>query len=57
MGNKLSNVRSSVILRSGEDLTSFNGNNRTNFSDGEKKHKEAFWYVYFFSRFSEKNVG
>ena len=48
MGNKLSNVRSSVILRSGEDLTSFNGNNRTNFSDGEKKHKEASWYVYFF---------
>ena len=36
-GNKLSNVRTSV-LRSGEGLTSFNKNNRVNFS-GDKKLK------------------
>ena len=35
-GNKLSNVRSFIILLSGEDLTSFNNGNSTNFS-GEKK--------------------
>ena len=35
-GNKLSNVRSLISLLSGEGLTSFSINNRTNFS-GEKK--------------------
>ena len=36
-GNKLSAVRSFIILRSGEGLTSFNKNGRANFS-GKKVH-------------------
>ena len=35
-GNKLSNVRSFIILKSGKDLTSFTKSNPTNFC-GEKK--------------------
>ena len=35
-GNKLSNVKSFIILPSGEGLTSFSINNRTNFF-GEKR--------------------
>ena len=38
--NKLSNVRSFIIQRSGEGFISFNGNKRTNFC-GEKKYNEA----------------
>ena len=45
-GNKLSNVWTSV-LRSGEGLTSFNKNNRVNFS-GEKKIKMKLFLVSFF---------
>ena len=37
-GNKLSNVRSLIILLSGEGLTSFNNDNSTTFY-GEKKKK------------------
>ena len=47
-GNKLSNVRSFIILRSGKGLTSFNKDNSTNFP-GEKKYNEAFPGVYFFT--------
>ena len=39
-------VRGFIILRSGEGLTSFNKNNRANFS-GEKKGNEAFRGIYF----------
>ena len=45
-GNKSSNIGSSIILFSGEGLTSFNNDNSTNFS-GEKKYNEAFLGVYF----------
>ena len=45
-GNKLSNVKSFIILLSGEGLTSFSINNRTNFF-GEKKLNEAFLFVFF----------
>ena len=44
-GNKLSNVRSFIILRSGEALTSYNKDNNVNFSS-EKRCNEAFWGVY-----------
>ena len=36
-GNKLSDVRSFIILLSGEGLTSFNNDNSTNFSGDKKK--------------------
>ena len=39
-GNKLSNVTSLIILRTGEGLISFNKVNRVNFS--VKKYNEAF---------------
>ena len=45
-GNKLSDVRSFIILLSGEGLTSFNNDNSANFP-GEKKYNEAFRGVYF----------
>ena len=48
------NVRSFIILRSGEGLSSFNKNNRANFS-GEKKENEAFQGIYFL-RICEKNL-
>ena len=44
--NELSNVRNYIIQRSGEGLTSFNGDKRANFC-GEKKYIEAFRGVYF----------
>ena len=44
-GNKLSNVRTSVLW-SGEGLTSFNKNNRVNFS-GDKKLKWSFSWCPF----------
>ena len=40
-GKKLSNLKSFIILRLGEGLTSFNKNNRVIFS-GEKWQNEAF---------------
>ena len=46
-GNKLSNERSFIILLSGEGLTSFSINNRTNFF-GEKKLKMKLFGVLFF---------
>ena len=49
-GNKLSNVRSFIILSSGEGLTSFSINNCTNFF-GERKYNEAFRGVYIFLLF------
>ena len=45
--NKLSSFRSCIILQSGEGLTSFNKNNRANFS-GEKKSRMKFSGVYIF---------
>ena len=45
-GDKLSNIRSFIILQSGEGLTSFNNDNSANFS-GEKKCNEEFQGVYF----------
>ena len=45
-GNKLSNVRSFSILQLGEGSTSFNIDNRANFS-GEKKFNEEFRGFYF----------
>ena len=47
-GNKLSNVRSFIILLSGEDLTSFNNDDSTNFS-GEKKKVQwrIMGFLYF----------
>ena len=45
-GNKLSSVKSFIILLSGEGLTSFSINNRANFF-GEKKLNEAFLGVLF----------
>ena len=39
-GNKLSDVRSFIILLSGEGLTSFNNDNSTNFSGEKKKDNE-----------------
>ena len=52
-GNKLLHVRSCIILRSGEGLTTFNKNDRATFV--VKKKKEAFRGVYFF-RIRDKNV-
>ena len=47
-GNKLSNVKSLVIiLQSGEGSSSFNNDNSANFS-GEKKYNEEFRGVCFF---------
>ena len=43
----LSNVRSFVILRWGEGLTSFNKNNSFNFSCEKKEGKNTFRDVYF----------
>ena len=43
-GNKVSNARSFMILRSGEGRTSFINYHRVNFS-GEKKFYETFWGV------------
>ena len=40
-GNKLSSVKSFIILLSGEGLTSLNKNNCDNFS-GEKRENETF---------------
>ena len=45
-GDKLSNIRSFIILQSGEGLISFNNDNSANFS-GEKKCNEEFQGVYF----------
>ena len=52
--NKLSNVRSFIILQSGEALTSFNNDNSANLS-GEKKYNEEFPGVYFLT-IGEKNL-
>ena len=52
-GNEISNVRSFIILRSREGLTSFNIDNAAIFSK-EKKYNEAFRGVYFL-RIREKN--
>ena len=38
-----------MILLSGEDLTSFNKDNSTNFSGKKKKYNEALQGVYFFA--------
>ena len=43
--NKISNVRSYIILRSGEHVTSFTENNSANFSS-EKWSNDAFREVY-----------
>ena len=45
-GNELTNVKSCIILWSGEGLTSFNKHNSANFSS-KKKENEAFRGVYF----------
>ena len=50
-GNKLLHVRSFIILRSVEGLTTFNKNNRVT---SVVKKKEAFSGVYFF-RIRDKN--
>ena len=52
-GNKLSYVRSFIILRLGEGLIFFNKDNRANFF-GEKNYSEAFQRVYIL-RTREKN--
>ena len=52
--NKKSNVRSFIILQSGEALTSFNNDNSANLS-GEKKYNEEFRAVYFLI-IREKNL-
>ena len=44
---KLSNVRSFIILRSGEGLPSFNKENSANVSGEKKKYNKAFWNVYY----------
>ena len=44
-GNKLSYVRSFIILRLGEGLIFFNKDNSANFF-GEKNYSEAFQRVY-----------
>ena len=44
--NKKSNVRSFIILQSGEALTSFNNDNSANLS-GLKRYNEEFRGVYF----------
>ena len=41
-GNMLTNVRSFIILQSGEGLTSFNKDNSANFSGEKKKINETF---------------
>ena len=46
-GNKLSNVRSFIILRAGEGLTFSNKDNSAKFSGEKKKHNEVFRVVYF----------
>ena len=51
--NKLSNVKSFIILRSEEGVTSFTKGNRANFS-GEKWYNEAFRGAYSLRR-REKN--
>ena len=53
-GNKLSNVRSFIILQSGEGLTSLTKSNPTNFC-GKKKVKLNFRGCIFFLRISRKN--
>ena len=54
-GNKLSNVRSFIILLSGEDLTSFNNGNSTNFS-GEKKSTMKNYGVSIFWQHAKKTL-
>ena len=46
-GNKLSDVRSFIILLSEEGLTFFNNDNSANFSGEKKKYNEEFRGVYF----------
>ena len=41
-GKMLTNVRSFIILQSGEGLTSFNKDNSANFSGEKKNINEAF---------------
>ena len=53
-GNKLSNVRSFIILRSGEGLTSFSINNRTDFFGEKSKMKLSG--VSFFLRTRAKTL-
>ena len=43
----LRNVRSFIILQSGEGLTSFNKDNSANFSGEKKKDQWNFSGVYF----------
>ena len=43
----MSNKRSFIILLSGEGLTFFSINNRSNLSVKKKKQNEAFWGVVF----------
>ena len=50
--DKISNVRSFIILRTGERVASFTKDNSANFSS-EKWESEAFWEVYI-SRIREK---
>ena len=52
-GNKSSNVRSFIILQSGEGLTSFTKSNPTNFC-GEKKVKLNFQGCNFFFKNKRK---
>ena len=40
--NKISNVRSFIILRSGEDVTSYNKDNNANFSREKKRAIKHF---------------
>ena len=53
-GNKLSNVGSFMILLSGEDLTSFNKDNSTNFS-GKKKSTMKLYRVSIFLQYAREH--
>ena len=53
-GNKLSNVGSFMILLSGEDLTSFNKDNSTNFS-GKKKSTMKLYRVSTFLQYAREH--
>ena len=46
-GNKLSNIRRFIILRSGDGLTSFNEDKRYDFSGGRKVQSNLPWCLFF----------
>ena len=45
-GNKLSNIRRFIILRSGDGLTSFNKDKRYDFSGGRKVQSSLPWCLF-----------